>query len=65
MAKKWTVRNFFKLPGVIDIKPLKARGEFARALAIEANAGECTPEAEAALDEAIEIIEMWPGFVKK
>jgi hypothetical protein len=47
------VTDFYKMEGVADIKPMKARGYFAKALMLEHNAGKCTPEAEAALDQAI------------
>jgi len=52
-GKEFTAMDFYKLPGVKDIHPMKARGAFAKALALEANAGETTPEAEEQLDLAI------------
>lgn len=53
MPKLYNAMSFYREPGVKDITPMKARGFFAKALAAEANAGKCTPEAEALLDEAI------------
>jgi hypothetical protein len=53
MARDLSIKDFYKLPGVNDIQPLKARGEFARALAIEHNAGRTTQAALDALDKAI------------
>lgn len=43
----------YKLDGVKDIKPMKARGNFAKALAEENRHGHTTPEAERLLQEAI------------
>lgn len=51
MDKK--VTDFYKLDGVKDITPMKARGFFAKALMLEHNAGETTAEALVALDAAI------------
>ncbi len=51
MDKK--VTDFYKLDGVKDITPMKARGFFAKALMLEHNAGKTTPEALEALDAAI------------
>lgn len=47
------IMEFYKLEGVRDIKPMKARGHFAKALMIEDAAGKTTPEAEEQLDFAI------------
>lgn len=52
MADK-KVTDFYRLDGVKDIQPMKARGHFAKALMLEHNAGETTPEALEALDKAI------------
>jgi hypothetical protein len=57
MADKraYDVMDFYKQEGVRDLKPMKVRGYFAKALAAEANAGHTTPEAENLLDEAIRV----------
>jgi hypothetical protein len=49
-----TAMDFYKQEGVKDLKPMKARGLFARALMIEEEAGKTTPEAEEQLNLAIE-----------
>lgn len=51
------ITDFYKLEGVKDIQPMKARGLFAKALMLEHNAGHTTPEAEEALDEAIQALD--------
>lgn len=51
------IMEFYKLPGVRDLKPMKVRGHFAKALMIEAAAGKTTPEAEKELDIAIEALD--------
>lgn len=56
--KVFTAMDFYKLPGVRDLTPMKARGNFAKALATEANAGHTTPEAEAQLNLAVKIEEL-------
>jgi hypothetical protein len=53
----YKITDFYREDGVKDIVPMKARGLFAKALMLEANAGETTPEAEAELDKAIEALE--------
>ena len=52
------VKDFYKLPGVKDIAPMRARGLFCQALSAEANAGHTTPEALALLDKAIQMIDL-------
>lgn len=48
-----SIMDFYKQAGVKDLKPMKVRGHFARALMIEDTAGKCTPEAELQLNLAI------------
>ena len=55
-VKEFNVKDFYKQDGVKDISPMKARGFFCQALAVEANAGHTTPEAEALLDKAISLL---------
>jgi hypothetical protein len=50
---KYTAIDFYRQEGVKDIVPMAARGAFAKALAVEANAGKTTPEAEKFLEQAI------------
>ncbi len=45
--------DYYKRPGVKDLRPMKVRGLFAKALMIEDRAGKTTPEAEEALELAI------------
>jgi len=49
--------EYYKLEGVKDIKPMMARGSFAKALLLEDEAGKTTPEAEVALNVAITAID--------
>ena len=51
--KAFNAMSFYREEGVKDITPMKARGYFAKALAAEANAGKCTPEAEQLLEAAV------------
>lgn len=53
MAEEYSITDYYKRDGVRDIKPLKARGLFAKALIAEDRAGETTPEALELLDEAV------------
>jgi len=53
---KLTAMDFYRLDGVKDLKPMKARGCFAKALVLEHLAGETTPEAEEQLELAIEAL---------
>ena len=45
--------DIYKLEGVRDLKPMKARGFFAKALLLENLAGKTTPKAEEQLELAI------------
>lgn len=45
--------DIYRLDGVRDLKPMKARGYFAKALLLEHKAGKTTPEAQEQLDLAI------------
>ncbi|MCK5615979.1 hypothetical protein KAR91_79690 [Candidatus Pacearchaeota archaeon] len=47
---------YYKQEGVRDIRPLMARGLFAKALLLEDKAGKTTPEAEETLDLAIQAL---------
>lgn len=47
------VMDYYKLSGVKDLKPMKARAHFAKALMLESVAGRTTPEAEEQLELAI------------
>jgi hypothetical protein len=53
-AKK--IMHYYKLDGVRDLEPMKARGMFAKALMVEDAAGHTTPEAEELLDMAIAVV---------
>lgn len=57
MSQPMNLVQYTKLDGVKDLYPISARAAFAKALMIEDAAGGTTPEAEAKLDEALEILE--------
>ena len=50
------IMSYYKLEGVKDLKPMKARAHFAKALMLEDEAGKTTLEAEEQLDLAIKLI---------
>ena len=50
------VMDYFKIVGVKDIYPIKARGAFAKALFLEDQEGKTTPQAQEQLDKAVDII---------
>lgn len=54
MVASTVVMDYYKLKGVKDIKPMRARAHFAKALMLEAAAGKTTPEAERVLEQAIQ-----------
>ena len=56
MAEPTLLTVYYKLEGVKDLRPMKVRGNFAKALMLEDQAGKTTPEAEAALEEAIKAL---------
>lgn len=49
--------DYYKRPGVKDLRPMKVRGFFAKALLLEDQAGKTTPGAEEALQQAINELE--------
>lgn len=51
------IMYYYKLEGVKDIEPMKARGMFAKALMLEDEAGHTTPEAEELLEAAISLLD--------
>ena len=56
MAEPTLLTVYYKCEGVRDIKPMKARGLFAKALLLEDKAGKTTPDAEEALELAIKAL---------
>ena len=56
MAEPTLLTVYYKCEGVKDIKPMKARGLFAKALLLEDKAGKTTPDAEEALKLAVEAL---------
>lgn len=48
-----TIMEYYRLEGVKDLKPMKTRAAFAKALMLEDKAGKTTPEAEEQLELAI------------
>lgn len=54
MAESTLLTHYYKLEGVKDLRPMKTRGLFAKALMLEDQAGKTTPDAEEALKLAIE-----------
>jgi hypothetical protein len=48
-----TIADYYKLDGVRDLKPMRARGLFAKSLMLEFEAGKTTPEAEECLELAV------------
>lgn len=50
------IMEFYRMEGVRDIQPMKARAAFAKALLLEEQAGQTTEEAETLLDQAIEAL---------
>lgn len=57
MPDEYGVINVAKMPGINNIYPVPARSKFAKAWLAEYHAGETTPEAEALLEEAVQLIE--------
>jgi len=53
MMEEPTLMDYYRLPGVRDLKPMKARGYFAKALLLENLAGKTTPKAEEQLELAL------------
>ncbi len=51
------IMKYYKLEGVRDIRPMKARGYFAKALLLEDAAGKTTSEAEEQLEIAIQALD--------
>lgn len=51
------IMAYYRQKGVRDLKPMKARAQFAKALMIENVAGKTTPEAEEALELAIQALD--------
>ena len=47
------IMQFYRMEGVRDLTPMKARGAFAKALMLEDEAGQTTPDALAQLELAI------------
>lgn len=56
MEQQTKLMDYYKLEGVRDIKPMKARGLFAKALMLEDRAGKTTPEVEEQLELAIQAL---------
>ncbi len=54
---KLKILDYTKMKGVKDLQPMKARGYFAKALLLEDRAGKTTPEAEKALELAIQALD--------
>ncbi len=53
---KSLIMKYYKLEGVRGIRPMKARGHFAKAVMLEDEAGKTTPEAEEQLALAIQAL---------
>lgn len=57
MVASTVVMDYYKLEGVKDLKPMKARAHFAKALMLETVADKTTPEAKEQLELALATVE--------
>lgn len=57
MADEIKLMDYYKLDGIKDLRPMKVRGLFAKAVMLEDRAGRTTPEAEESLELAIKALE--------
>ncbi len=57
MTDEIKLMDYYKLDGIKDLRPMKVRGLFAKAMMLEDRAGKTTPDAEEALEQAINELE--------
>lgn len=57
MTDEIKLMDYYKLDGIKDLRPMKVRGLFAKAVMLEDRAGKTTPEVEEALEQAINELE--------